>query len=170
MSGATPRAVGWASAGLLAGAAMALLGVLAILVRAPLLFPAIGASAAVVALAPLSRGSQPRSIVLGHLAGALLGWAAVHWVADGAPGGLAADLDARHAAAGALALGATVAALLRFDIPHPPAAATTMIVGMGLLPRLEHVLAIAAAAALLALFATAVQRLARRDAPWWSRP
>ena len=61
MSGATPRAVGWASAGLLAGAAMALLGVLAILVRAPLLFPAIGASAAVVALAPLSRGSQPRS-------------------------------------------------------------------------------------------------------------
>jgi CBS-domain-containing membrane protein len=157
-----------ALAALLSCAAMALLGALAILARAPLLFPAIGASAAVVSIAPLSRGSQPRSIVLGHVVGALLGWACIQLVAHGAPGSLAAGLDARHAAAGALALGSTVAALLFLDVPHPPAAATTMIVGMGLLPRFEHVLAIAIAAALLALCATSTLRLCGRAAPWWS--
>lgn len=170
MSAPAPRGKGeLALAALLSAAAMALLGALALAAGEPLLFPAIGASAAVVAIAPLGRGSEPRSIVLGHVVGALLGWACVQLVAAGSPGSLAAALDPRHAASGALALGATVAALLCFDIPHPPAAATTMIVGMGLLPRFEHVLAIAASAALLALCATATLRLARRDAPWWGR-
>jgi len=154
-------------AAFLAGAAMAVLGGLALQVEAPLLFPAIGASAAVVAIAPSARASQPRSIVLGHVVGALLGFACVQLVAGGAQGSLASALDPRHATSGALALGSTVAALLFFDIPHPPAAATTMIVGMGLLPRLEHVYAIALSAALLALCVTATLRLARRDAAWW---
>ncbi len=169
MSAPAPRGKGeLALAALLSCAAMGLLWASALALEAPLLFPAIGASAAVVAIAPSSRGGQPRSIVLGHVVGALLGFACVELLADGAQGSLASPLDARHAASGALALGATVAALLFLDVPHPPAAATTMIVGMGLLPRFEHVLAIALAATILALFFTATLRLCGRAAPWWS--
>jgi hypothetical protein len=46
-------------------------------------------------------------------------------------------------------------------VPHPPAAATTMIVGMGLLPRAEHVLALIVSAGLAAAATAYAQRHVR---------
>lgn len=151
-----------ARAAIAAGALMLLLGAAAMLSGSPLLFPAIGASAAVVCLAPRSEGARPRSILVGHLVGAVLGWACVQALAAGEPASLAGALDLRHMLSGALALGLTAAALLALRIPHPPAAATTMIVGMGLLPRATHVAAIVVSAALTAAL---VRLCVRASAP-----
>lgn len=140
----------WARAAAAAAALMLVLGAIAMLAEAPLLFPAIGASAALVCIAPASEGARPRSILHGHVVGAVIGWGCVQLIAGGAQAGLAGALDAPHMLSGSLALGLTAAALLRLRIPHPPAAATTMIVGMGLLPRASHVAAIVVSAALTA--------------------
>lgn len=135
---------------LVAGIGMLSLGVLAVWTGLPLLFPAIGASAALMALSPESKGASPRSCLLGHAIGALVGWACLQVLAGGQGHALAQGLDWPWVLSGSLALALTVAALMAASIPHPPAAATTMIVGMGLLPQFWQVLAMIAAAALVA--------------------
>lgn len=154
--------------GLLAGVAMLLLGTLSLLLHQPLLFPAIGASAALIALAPQSRGAQPRSIILGHAIGAGLGWLCVQSIAGVSQGSLANLQQWPLVLSGCLALASTAVALVHWNIPHPPAAATTMIVGMGLLPQGAHVLAMVAAAVLLALLARLSLTVLGQPSPWWS--
>lgn len=155
MSAGTAAAVGFVLL------AMLVLGALSLLVQAPLLFPAIGASAALVLLAPAAPGAQPKCILLGHTLGALLGWVCVQTIAGGAQGSLAQLTTPALLVSGSVALAATVAALIVVRIPHPPAAATTMIVGMGLLPHAEQVLALIVSAGLAAGITAYAQRHAR---------
>ncbi|WP_049566558.1 HPP family protein [Nonomuraea sp. SBT364] len=75
------------------------------------------ASAGIVALAPGAPFAQPRSIVLGHLSGALA-----------ALGGVAVAGPSVWTAAVAAALATAPMLLLR--APHPPATATAALVGM----------------------------------------
>lgn len=146
-----------------AGLGMLALGLLAVLTGLPLLFPAIGASAALMALSPDSKGASARSCWLGHALGALIGWACLQLLAGGAGHSLAQAQAWPWVLSGSLALLLTVAALLWASIPHPPAAATTMIVGMGLLPELWQVLALIAAATATAGVAWVLQ--ARQRSP-----
>lgn len=155
--------------GLFAGLAMLLLGAISLALHQPLLFPAIGASAALIVLAPQSKGAQPRSIILGHGVGALIGWLCVQSIAGGAQGSLATLHQWSFVLSGSAALAATAAALVHWSIPHPPAAATTMIVGMGLLPQGAHALAMVGAALLLALLARLLLGWAGQPLPWWAQ-
>jgi CBS-domain-containing membrane protein len=129
--------------------AMSLIGGVSLLVEQPLIFPALGASTLVVFADPHAVVAQPRNVVLGHSIGAVLGWAAL-WLCFGHPqaGSLIALSDWRFVLSGSLALAATGFALTFLRVKHPPSAATTMIVGLGLLPKLEHLVAIVAAALL----------------------
>ncbi|MFM7280267.1 MAG: HPP family protein, partial [Planctomycetia bacterium] len=88
----------------------------------PLLFPAIGASAAVMAFTPQAPGARPRNCLLGHAIGAGIGWVCVQTIAGGVPHALASPLQWPWMLSGAFALGLTVAILLAVDLPHPPAA------------------------------------------------
>lgn len=145
--------------------AMALLGALSLALRAPLIFPAIGASAWVVFRHPTAAPAAPRNVILGHALAALIGWLAL-WACVGfeVRGSLADLTQWRFVAAGAAALGATLFVLERIQVVHPPAAATTMIVGMGLLPRWTHIAAIVGAACVLVAFASLL-RMARGPDP-----
>lgn len=147
------------------GAAMLLLGLLSLALHAPMLFPAIGASAWVVFRHPGAPPAAPRNVILGHAIGAAIGWVAL-WACVGFEvRGTLADLDDwRFVASGATALAATLFVLEQTSIVHPPAAATTLIVGMGLLPRWTHLGAIVAAAVLLAAFSGVVTRTLVRPA------
>lgn len=155
MNASTAAAIGFALL------AMLVLGALSLWLQAPLLFPAIGASAAVVLLAPASLGAQPKSILLGHALGGVLGWICVQTIAGGAQGSLVNLTNPALLVSGSVALAATVLALMSLRVPHPPAAATTMIVGMGLLPRAEHVLALIVSAGLAAAATAYAQRHVR---------
>ncbi|MCK6447475.1 MAG: HPP family protein [Planctomycetes bacterium] len=139
---------------LVSGVAMVLLGAAALALKAPMLFPAIGASAWVVFRHPEAPPAAPRNVLLGHGLGAVIGWIAL-WGCVGfeARGSLADLAQWQYVASGATALGATVFVLELLRVVHPPAAATTMIVGMGLLPKLVHLAAIVGAALGLVLIA-----------------
>ena len=142
---------------------------LAVATGAPLLFPALGASAVIVFGAPTSPTSRPRNVVCSHLLGAVVGWCmlAAFGVA-GERGGLSAPLDAVHAATGVISLALTTGLMLRLAIFHPAAGATTMIVGMGLLPHAHQIASIVGAAALLCVYARLVLRRAQVAYPWWT--
>jgi hypothetical protein len=103
----------------------------------PFLFPSLGPSAYALAVSPSAATSQHERIVGGHLFGVVGGMLAYHTLAPGlsvvhvppamSPAGL------RLVASGLVAVGLTTAAMLLTDLRHPPACATTLIVGLGLL-------------------------------------
>lgn len=133
---------------------------LAWLSGAPVLFPALGASAVIVFSDPRAPASQPRRVVGAQVLGAVVGWLCL--ASAGVAGqarGLSVPLDGTHALTGVTSLALTTGLMRRLDLQHPAAAATTLIVGLGLLPRVEHVAVIAGSSLLLALHA----RWARRS-------
>ncbi|MBI1381043.1 MAG: HPP family protein [Planctomycetaceae bacterium] len=149
--------------------AMAAIGALSLAAKSPLLFPAIGASAFLVFYAPRSPLSSPRNAFLGHAIGAAVGTAtaalfhvAVHepWLATGEPW--------RAAASATLALAISASAMARFDLPHPPAGATTLIVATGLMGGAREVAAILAAVVALTLVGKLVHRISGEPFPWWA--
>jgi hypothetical protein len=100
-----------------------------------LVFPSLGPSAYVLAVVedPPTR----RRVVGGHAVGALAGALAYHGIAGGfavttglQPGSVA---TLRLGLAGIVSVSATTFGMRRFDVPHAPACATTLIVSLGLL-------------------------------------
>ncbi len=143
------------------------LGLLAWASGDPLLFPAIGASAMLLFTAPAAPISRPRCVLGSHIIAALVGWTWLRLLGLGdAPHPLSAPLDVWHMASGVLSLTCTAWLIRRCDVYHPPAGATTLIVGLGLLPATRHVLIIAAAAVLLALYAGLVFRSSKTISAW----
>ncbi|MGQ0554045.1 MAG: HPP family protein [Planctomycetota bacterium] len=143
------------------------LGLLAWVSGEPLLFPAIGASAMLLFTAPAAPISRPRCLLGSHIIGALVGWTWLRLLGLGdAPHPLSAPLDGWHMASGVLSLTSTAWLIRRFDVYHPPAGATTLIVGLGLLPTTRHLGVVAASAVLLALYALLVFRSSKTISAW----
>ncbi|MFJ7207156.1 HPP family protein [Streptomyces sp. NPDC098789] len=94
-----------------------LLGLVAIgaMIHEPVLIPPLAASAALVNSVPTLPLAQPRSVVVGHLLGAVVGYGVL-----AAAGG--------SAWAAAVAAGITLAVLMVARTPHSPACATAVIV------------------------------------------
>ncbi|MHB9288829.1 HPP family protein [Halobacteriales archaeon Cl-PHB] len=124
------------------------LGLLAVLVGLvwatgePFLFPSLGPSAYALAVTPSAATSQWQRVVGGHALGVLGGLVAYHGIAPGlavtqVPPALSAPA-LRLGLAGFVAVGLTTLAMLRTDLRHAPACATTLIVGLGLLTSLTE--------------------------------
>jgi CBS-domain-containing membrane protein len=151
------------------GLAMLLVGGLSLVAKAPLLFPAIGASAFLVFNAPSSPLASPKHVIVGHLIGATLGcgcaWAfgvAAHepWLASAEPW--------RAAVSASLALALTAPAMTLTRSAHPPAGATTLIFATGLMGGVVDFLAVFASAAALTAFGQLAHRVSRDAYPRWS--
>lgn len=110
-----------------------------------LLIPPMAASMALVAAAPQSPLSQPRSVIGGHFIAATLGAAT----------GLLSHSIWAAAIAGGLAVGATL--LLR--MPHSPAAATAVIATMATADQISFVVCSVIAASVLVGFGVLQSRL-----------
>ncbi|WP_424216830.1 HPP family protein (plasmid) [Streptomyces sp. BI20] len=138
-------------------ALLALVGIGA-LVHEPMLIPPIAASAAIVHSVPHLPLAQPRSVVLGHLLSAALGF-------------LALGLLGPHAWVAALAAGLALAVMTIARTPHSPACATAVVIVLrGPDPR-SFVPLLALACVLLVAAGWAASR-ARPTAPryplyWW---
>ncbi len=78
---------------------------------APFVMTSLGSSAVVLFGAPTVAQAQPRSVVFGHLVGAVVGVTCAQFLGTGA-------LSA------ALAVAVTLVAMFGFDLVHPPAGAT----------------------------------------------
>ena len=133
----------------------------------PLIFPSLGPSAFLFFTQPTSPTSAPRNAVLAHGTGILVGWAS-YWLCGLSFG---FDTSTAQAAAAALSLGLISALMVAADIPHPPAASTTLIVSLGLMVQWQQLIAVMAGVVLLTVQCYLINRISGIVYPLWrARP
>ena len=149
--------------GVVAGALVAVAGLLAWVSGSPLIFPSLGPTAYLLAVRPDSPAARPHRVVGGHAIGVVAGVVAVSLfspavavTADIAP---LSTAGLRIAGSGVLATGLTTVGMFLSDLRHAPACATTLIVSLGLLPTLPEVGAIMVAVLVLVAVHAGVRRL-----------
>jgi len=114
---------GFISIGILCGLAMVF--------QTPFIFPSLGATAFLVFFTPTTPSASPRNTLCGHAIGIICGYAAL-WVTGLQHAGpaIVTELGWTRILATALSLATTGALMIRLNVPHPPAAATTLIVSL----------------------------------------
>jgi CBS domain-containing membrane protein len=144
------------------------LALLALVSRNPFVFPSLGPTAYLLFFDPLSRASSPRNTVFGHLIGLICGYAAFAVTGAGAlPFGVHPGIFWPRILAAALSLSATGAGMVLFEVSHPPAGATTLIVSLGIISRPHELVIIEIAVFLLVAQALLINRLAGLPYPLW---
>ena len=152
---------GFISIGILCG--------LAIVFRTPFIFPTLGAIAFLVFFTPTAPAASPRNALCGHAVALICGYGAL-WITglqDAGPAIMTELHWARILAVG-LSLAATGALMIRLNVAHPPAAATTLIVSLGVVSRPEYLLILEIGVALLVGQAIIINRLAGVRYPLWA--
>ena len=164
-----PRTVLAIAAAINGAISMLLLALVAVLTDAPFIFPSAGASAFILFYRPLVEAASPRNTLVSHFLGVLAGWLSlvVFGLLDT---GTAFEMSAdwRRIGAVALAVGLTCGCMVRLRVSHPPAAATSLVVAMGLMPSLTQLPWLMAGVALLVLQAFCMHRFAGVHYPFWS--
>ena len=148
----------------------AILASMAMAWKTTFIFPSLGPTAFMVFFNPASAAASPRNAIIGHAIGILCGYGAL-WLTglvDAAPATVAGVHDPRIVAA-AVSLATTGAFMILFNVVHPPAAATTLIISLGIITAPVHLLVIELAVVVLAIQAIVVNRLAGVDYPIWAR-
>ena len=165
-----PRLV-WASFVFVNGfLSVAILAGLALVSQTPLVFPSVGPTAFMLYFTPLAPTASPRNTLCGHAIGIGCGYASLWLVGlEYAPSALLEELHWRRVLSAALSLSTTGAFMVLLDVVHAPAAATTLIVALGIITTPAHLGIIELAVALLVLKALALNRLAGIDYPLWSK-
>ncbi|MGW7316852.1 HPP family protein [Streptomyces sp. NPDC054865] len=136
---------------------LALVGIGA-MIHEPVLIPPLAASAALVHSAPTLPLAQPRGVVIGHMVGAAVGYAAL-------------AVAGSSAWAAAVAAGLTLALLTFARTPHSPAVATAVVTVLQAPVAARFVPLLLGSTVLLVLTGYAGSRI-RRKAPrypayWW---
>lgn len=152
---------GFISIGILCGLAVAL--------RTPFIFPTLGAIAFGVFFTPTTPPASPRNALCGHAIALVCGYAAL-WVTglqDAGPA-IVTQLGWARILAAALSLATTGALMILLNVPHPPAAATTLIVSLGVVTKPQYLLVLEAGVALLVVQAIIINRLTGVRYPLWA--
>jgi CBS-domain-containing membrane protein len=146
-----------------------LIACVALLTQQAFIFPSLGATAFILFHIPLAEAASPRNVLCAHLIGALCGWTCLSaFGLEGDPAAFAAGVDWARAGAAALSLGTTAGLMVLLRIPHPPAAATALVVSLGLMPTLGHIPVLLAGVVLLLAQALLLNRLAGIPYPFWA--
>jgi hypothetical protein len=148
-------------AGVVAAVALGLAGLVGVLLHQPWLFPSLGPTIMVIAETPTQPAAHPRNVFIGHVVAVGAGWLAL--LVTGlryAPSAVQAGLDARRVASAVIALVVTVVVLQLLRTPHPPAGATTLIVGLGILKTPGDLVVIVLSVVLVTLVASGANILA----------
>jgi CBS-domain-containing membrane protein len=148
---------------------IALMAAVAVVTRAPFIFPSLGPTAFLLFYAPTTPPASPRNTLGGHLIGCLAGYLAlvVFGLTQHGPA-LAVGVSWQTVGAAALSLGVTSGAMVWCRVPHPPAGATTLIVSLGILREPWQLVVLMLAVTLLVVQGFAINRLAGVDYPAWA--
>lgn len=149
--------------------AIGVMAAAALLTGQPLVFPSLGPTAHLLFTDPLSAAASPRNAVLGHLIGVLAGagsLAAVGLLASGPMSPMAAT--GPRVAAAAVSLAITSAVMVWTGLGHAPAAATTLIVSLGILHTTAELVVLLLAVVVLVAMGGLVNRAAGVPYPLWS--
>lgn len=138
------------------------LGGFAWIVGQPLVFPSLGPTAYVMVKAPDDPPHQPKNVISGHVIGILAGLIGYHLFAAGLTLELEHTVSSwetlRIVVSGIFAMGVTSMVMLRTDIDHAPACATTLIVALGLLATIQDGFVIFVAVLILVFIEEGVKR------------
>jgi CBS-domain-containing membrane protein len=141
---------------------------IAALTKQPFVFPSLGPTAFLLFYAALGAQAGPRNVFCGHLIGVLAGYLAlVIFGLIGVPANLS-DVSAPRIGAVTLCLCLTLSLMVWLNVPHAPAGATTMIVGLGLMRTPFQLTVLLIAVVLLIVQGIAINRLARVPYPLWA--
>jgi CBS-domain-containing membrane protein len=133
----------------------------------PLVFPSLGPTAFLIFDRPQVPSAAPRNIVIGHAIGIACGV-----VSLAVFGVLGEPTPVRHLTftrvlAAAVSLGLTVAVMVLVRVPHPPAAATALVVSLGYLRSTADLAVLLIAVVALAAQGYVIDRVAGIDYPRW---
>lgn len=135
-----------------------------------LLFPSLGPTVYLYAVAPESSAPKNRHVVLGHLIGVVVGLLAYHVIAGGAHVSRFSDpLTFDGARLGLSALTSVTLTVFGMEVTgqrHSPACATTLIVSLGVLSSPLDGVIIVAAVLLVVSAWVLLQRLGARGPPF----
>jgi hypothetical protein len=147
-----------------AAAVVLVVGTLGILVGLPWLVPSIGPSAVLIAVSPSHPTARAWNTVVGHAGGIASGFAAVAVLGAASAPTVLGDhqLVWSRVAAAVLAIALTVAIGFIVRAPHPPAAATTLLVALGSIATLREALIVMAAVVITAGVGEVLRELRRR--------
>ena len=148
---------------------IALMAAAALVTGQPFIFPSLGPTAFLLFYTPHQASASPRNTILGHLVGALAGYAAlvIFGLTEAGPA-VSAGVSAPRVLAAALSLGLTAGVMVWLRVPHPPAGATTLIVSLGILTRPDQLAVLMLAVLLLVGQGIVINRLAGLDYPLWA--
>lgn len=150
------------------GISIALISFVALITQEAFIFPSLGATAFIIYYVPLSSAASPRNVFWGHLIGASCGLLALYLFALHQSGSAVYD-GVTLARVGAIALSLSLAGFLMiyFEVAHPPAAATALIVSLGLMPDPRQIPVLMAGVVLLLIQAFLMNRLSGINYPAW---
>jgi CBS-domain-containing membrane protein len=149
---------------------IAILAGVAMLTRAPFVFPSLGPTAFLFFFTPTLPTASPRNTIYGHAIGIACGYGALLVTGlEHAPAAMTTGVSGPRVLAAALSLAFTGALMILLKAAHPPAGATTLIVSLGIVARPTYLVLIEIAVALLTLQAIGINRLAGIDYPLWAK-
>jgi CBS-domain-containing membrane protein len=134
----------------------------------PLVFPSLGPTAFLLIYQPYATGAWPRNALCGHAIGAGSGLVSLWAFGLVHAGPALSHMTLHRVGAAALSLGLTTGGMIWAGTPHPPAAATTLIVGLRLLDTPAALGMLMLGVILLMVQGFAVNRLAGIDYPLWA--
>lgn len=146
-----------------ASISIGIIGAAAVGTGQPLVYPSLGPCAFLFFYLPSTPASSPRNAILSHGAGILVGWMSF-WLFAML---LGTGTSGAQIGSACLSLGLISSIMIAADIPHPPAASTTMVVSLGFMTDWFELIALMAAVVLLTAQAFAINRLSGVFYPFW---
>jgi hypothetical protein len=149
--------------------AVGVLAVTAVLVHQPLVFPSLGPTALLIFTHPRQEASSPRNAITAHALAIVVGYGSL--LAFGlahAPSAVTTGVTWSRAGAAALSLGLLAGILVAIRLPHPPAAATVLIVSLGIIHTVRDLALMLAAVVALLVVAYVLEHLVSAPYPLWT--
>jgi CBS-domain-containing membrane protein len=167
-----PRRIVLATFSLINGfLSIAVMAAAALATDEPFVFPSLGPTAFLLFYRPTTTAASPRNTILGHAIGAAAGYGClvVFGLAHEGPT-TAVGMTWPRVLAAALSLALTSFLMVLLNVSHPPAAATTLIISLGVITRPIHIVVLMLAVVLLVLQAILTNKLSGIAYPLWSTP
>jgi CRP-like cAMP-binding protein len=149
---------------------MAILCGLAMVVHTPFIFPSLGAMAFLIFFTPTAPTASPRNALCGTAVALICGYGALRLTGLHQAGpAVITEVQWARILAAALSLAVTGALMILLNVPHPPAAATTLVVSLGVITNPLYLIVLEAAVGLLAVQAIIINRLTGVRYPLWAQ-
>ena len=145
-----------------------LIGLFAYFTDNPFLFPSLGPTALLLFYKPLAAASSPRNTLVGHIIGIVVGllcYQLFEHQANVVTHGAAVSWNVIGAAT--LSIGFTFGLMVLFNVAHPPAGATTLLISLGVVAQPEQLPVLWAGVVLLVIQAYVINHLAGIPYPIW---